>query len=73
MFFLDKLGNLGTLVADFPTQKPTDLANSRTAQKEEQIWCCHKTYKQKPNRNTEENKSEFNTIHIEQKNDCNTE
>ena len=70
MFFLDKLG---TLVADFPTQKPTDLANSRDCQMEEQIWCCHKTYKQKPNRNTEENKSEFNTIHIEQKNDCNTE
>jgi hypothetical protein len=40
---------------------------------EGQIWFCHKAYKQKPKRTTEENKSEFNKIHIEQKNDCNTE
>ena len=70
MFFPDKLG---TLVADFPTQMPTDLANSRDCQMEGQIWFCHKAYKQKPNRNTEENKSEFNIIHIKQKNHCKAE
>ena len=48
MFFLDKLGNLGTLVADFPTQKPTDLANSRTAQRKSKFGAATKHINRNP-------------------------
>ena len=45
MFFLDKLG---TLVADFPTQKPTDLANSRTAQRKSKLGAATKHINRNP-------------------------
>ena len=64
------LDKLGTLTPDFPTQKPTELANSRDCPMEEKTWYCNKTYKQKPNRNVEDHMSDFNIIHIKQKHDC---